>query len=113
MVRRATSIASRTPNAGKATKYAPGRRRDRRRAEQLRAERRDPLADPDQHQSGEDEADQPAEQGVERDPALEQARDLDVGRAHQVQDLDRAAMGVERGAGGEHDGGGGGARPSG
>ena len=102
-------MASRTPNAGKATNIPQAGAGTRGRAEQLRSQRRDPLADADQHQSGEDEADQPAEQGVERDPALEQARDLDVGRAHQMQDLDRAAMGVERGAGGEDDGGGGGA----
>ena len=109
MVRRATSIASRTPNAGNATNIPQAGAGTVGRAEQLRAKRRDPLADADQHQSGEDEADQPAEQGIERDPALEQAGDLDVGRAHQMQDLDRAAMGVERGARGEDHGGGGGA----
>ena len=48
------------------------------------------------------EAEQPAEQHVERDPALEQPGDLGVGRAHQVEDLDRAAVGVERGARGQH-----------
>ena len=44
---------------------------------------------------------------VDRDPALEQVRELEVGRADPVHDLDREAVGVERAAGGEDDGRGG------
>ena len=94
---------------GQADEDPPGRRRHAGRAEQFGAERGHPLADADQDEGGEDEADQSAEQGVERDPALEETGDLDVGRAHEVEHLDRRPVQVERGAGGQHDGGGGGA----
>src|SRR5437868_13258549 len=40
------------------SQYAPGGRRHAGRTEQLGAERRDALAEADQHQRGEDEADQ-------------------------------------------------------
>ena len=46
---------------------------------------------------------------IERNPALEQPRHLDVGGAHQVKDLDRVAVHVERGARGQDHRRGGGA----
>ena len=51
-----------------------------------------------------------ADQRVERDLALEQAGDLEVGGADAVHHLDRAAVGVERAARRQHDRGGGGER---
>ena len=45
-----------------------------------------------------------ADQRVDRDLALEQVGDLEVGRADAVHDLDREAVRVERAARGEHDG---------
>src|SRR3546814_11408686 len=48
-----------------------------------------------------DRADDPARQRIERDPALEQPRDLNVGRSHHMQHLDRLAMRLQPRARGE------------
>ena len=66
-----------------------------------------PRREQQQHERRGDRAGEASDERVDRDLALEQVRDLEVGRADAVHHFDREAVGVERAARGEHDGGGG------
>ena len=100
---RATQVASAVSASGSKASSTRSARRQRRAAGQLAGE--GGAAGEQQQDERRRDARRPTlpTKRIDRDLALEQVRDLHVGRADPVHHLDGEAVGVERAARGEHD----------